>query len=257
MAAPTFTSLIPAAGPVEAEPLIGALELRAAGGAAGAKLERPYTIVNFVSSVDGRAAVDGRSRALGDAGDRAIFHALRERVDAVIVGASTISAERYGRIIPDSERRARRVAAGRSAEPLAVTISRTGTIPADIPLFAEPEARVVVFAGATPALDGVAADVRVEPLANGDAGLPAALATLHRDYGIESLLCEGGPRLFAALLHAGLVDELFLTLSPQLAGGDSGPSITSGPPLPELAQLTIRALLQRGNSLYLRYAVTD
>jgi riboflavin-specific deaminase-like protein len=254
MSTPSFTSLIPAAGTVQADPVIAALAL------APVPAERPYTLVNFVSSVDGRAAFHGRSRAFSDPGDRAIFHALRERVDAVLVGASTLRAEDYGRIIPDPDRRARRVAAGRPAEPLAVTITRSGEVPLDAPLFAEPAARVVVFSGPELDVRSVAADVRVLPLGaevDGDGGLHAAMATLCHDHGVESLLCEGGPHLFGALLRAGLVDELFLTLAAKLAGGDSGPSITAGSPLSELAQLELAGLLASGPTLYLRYAVTS
>ena len=60
--------------------------------------------------------------------------------------------------------------------------------------------------------------------------LDAVLHTLRRDHGVETLLCEGGPTLFGALLRAGLVDELFLTLAPSLVGGASGPAVVSGPP---------------------------
>ncbi len=246
----TFTSLIPAGGPVDAPTMVAQLDLH--GARAG---DRPYTVVNFISSVDGRAAFDGRSRAFADPGDRAIFHGLRERVDAVLAGTGTLREEQYGRIIPDAERRARRVAAGLAAEPLAVVISRSGEIPIEIPLFAEPDAAIVAFTGRAPDLHGVAADVRVEPLADGPEALPDAMGRLSRDYGIRTLLCEGGPTLFAALLHAGLVDELFLTLSPSLTGGDSGPSITAGPPLTALAPLELRGLLGHGDTLYLRYAV--
>jgi riboflavin biosynthesis pyrimidine reductase len=252
MSTPSFTSLIPAAGQVQADPLIAALAL------APVPAERPYTVVNFVASVDGRAAFHGRSRAFGDAGDRAIFHALRERVDAVLVGASTLRAENYGRMIPDPERRARRVAAGRPAEPLAVTITRSGEVPFDAPLFAEPAAQVVVFSGPELNVARVAADVRVLRLGedrDGDGGLHAAMATLCHDHGVETLLCEGGPHLFGALLRAGLVDELFLTMAAKLAGGDSGPSITAGSPLAELDQLGLIGLLESGSTLYLRYAV--
>jgi riboflavin biosynthesis pyrimidine reductase len=253
MAAPTFTSLIPATSPVEADPLVAGLEWRHPP-----TVERPYTIANFVCSVDGRAAFNGRSGAFSDEGDRALFHALRERADAVLAGTTTLRMERYGRVIPDPERRARRLAAGRPAEPLAVTISRSGVVPLEAPLFGEPEARVLIFAAHAPDLSGVAASVAVEPLrGDGPATLRAAMATLHRDHGIDTLLCEGGPTVFGALVRAGLIDELFLTLSPRLTGGDSGPAITAGRPLSELQPLAIRGLLSRGDSLYLRYAVTN
>ena len=250
---PSFTSLIPGLGPVQAGPWIASLELHAPD-----ERGRPYTLVNFVSSADGHATFAGRSRALGDRGDRELFQALRGRVDAVLAGTQTMKIERYGRLVPDPERRRRRVEAGRAPEPLAVLVSRRGRFPLDIPLFAEPEARVVGFTPVRPAdLDGVRASVQVELLQGGpsDSPLAEAMATLYRDHAVRTLLCEGGPTLFGALLHAGLVDELFLTLAPALTGGDSGPSLTAGPPLDSLARLELRSLLQLGSSLYARYQV--
>ena len=250
---PSFTPLIPAVGPVQAGPWIASLELSDPD-----ERGRPYTIVNFVSSADGHATFAGRSGALGDRGDRELFQALRERVDAVLAGTQTMKIERYGRLVPDPERRRRRVQAGRPPEPLAVLFSRRGAFPLEIPLFAEPEARVVLFTPMRPPeLDGVRASVQVEQLRGGAAEEPLAelLATLYRDHAVATLLCEGGPTLFGALLHAGLVDELFLTLAPSLTGGGSGPALTAGPPLHSLARLELRSLLQRDSSLYARYQV--
>ena len=69
------------------------------------------------------------------------------------------------------------------------------------------------------------------------------------------MLCEGGPTIFGALLQEELVDELFLTLAPKLAGGGRGPTITSGPQLATPDELRVLWLLGRGDSLYLRYAL--
>jgi riboflavin biosynthesis pyrimidine reductase len=250
----TFTRLYPAPGLVEAEALVASLEPDPA-----APRDRPYVIANFVSSADGRATFEGRSGALGDDGDRALFHALRERVDAVMAGTTTLRAENYGRVLGKSERRERRAEYGKSGEPIACTISRSGRIPWEIPLFGEPDAVVVVFCPDRPArteTNAAGADVRWERLpVDEPAPLTAALRTLRRDYGTELLLCEGGPTLFAALLAEHAVDELFLTLAPKLTGGGDPKAITAGPPLPELAQLRLRWLLERESSLFLRYAV--
>jgi 5-amino-6-(5-phosphoribosylamino)uracil reductase len=72
---------------------------------------------------------------------------------------------------------------------------------------------------------------------------------------VRSLLCEGGPTLFGALLHERVVDELFLTLSPKLTGGGTGPTISSGPELMNPRGMSIEWLLERNGSLYLRYRV--
>jgi riboflavin biosynthesis pyrimidine reductase len=217
--------------------------------------ERPYTIVNFVAGVDGRASFGGRSGALGDDGDRAIFHGLREQADAVLAGTVTIRTEVYGRILGKPERRERRVDRGLSPEPLATVISRSGEIPTGAPLFAEPEARIVVFSSSELDLDGATAQITEVHLDPGEMTLTTALRRLRADYGVRLLLCEGGPTLFNAMLREQLVDELFLTLAPKLTGGGTEPGITAGPEFAAPQELELRWLLERNNSLYLRYAL--
>ncbi len=212
-------------------------------------------LVNFIVTVDGRASYAGRSGALGDEGDSALFHGLRERSDAVLVGTGTLTAERYGRMLGRPERRERRVARGRSPEPLACLVSRSGRLPLDAPLFAEPEARIVIFTAAALDLAEVNAQVEVVRLDPGELTLTTVLRLLRADHGVELLLCEGGPQMFGSLLAEKLVDELFLTLSPKMAGGGSAPTISSGHELPALVPLQLAWVLQRESSLYLRYLV--
>jgi 5-amino-6-(5-phosphoribosylamino)uracil reductase len=246
-----YNRLLPDAGTVEVQELIGSLDL-----ASAAPADRPYTVVNFVATADGSATFKGRSGPIGDDGDRAMFHALRENVDAVLAGTGTLSVERYGRILGKAERRERRVAAGRAPEPLACVISRSGRLPLEIPLFAEPEAQIVVFSPQPVEGSSVAATIHHEAY-DGTAAEPltSVMRTLRRNYDVGSLLCEGGPSLFGALLEERLVDELFLTLAPKLAGGSAGPTVATGLPLEDLAPLRIRWLLERQDSLYLRYAL--
>jgi riboflavin-specific deaminase-like protein len=217
--------------------------------------ELPYTLVNFVATADGRSAFDGRSGPIGDEADRQLFHGLRERVDAVLAGTSTMRVERYGRIARDPARRRRREQAGMTPEPIATLISRSGSVPLEIPLFAEPEARVVVFTPTALDTSDAAAQVEVICLDPGEMTLTTAMRRLRSDYGVRLLLCEGGPTLFGALLQEDLVDEVFLTLSPTLAGGGSGPAVTAGPSLPELAPMRLLWALERENSLFLRYGL--
>ena len=246
-----FRQLLPEPATVDVAELLASLAL-----GAGAPEHRPYIVANFVSSADGRATLGGRSGPLGDDGDRAVFHGLREQVDAVLAGTTTLAAERYGRILGKEERRARRVARGVSPEPLACIVTRSGHVPTDIPLFDEPEARVVVFASSELDLGSVAAQVDSVALEPGEMTLATVMRRLRRDYGVRSLLCEGGPTLFGSLLSEGLVDELFLTLAPKLAGGGSGPTISSGTELSEPNELRLVWALGRNGSLYLRYALS-
>lgn len=216
--------------------------------------ERPYTIANFVESVDGRASFQGRSGPLGsDVADRALFHGLREIADAVLVGTHTLAIERYGRLAKDPERRKRRVAAGLPPEPLAVTVTRSGEVPLDVPLFQEPDARVLVYALTELDASATAADVQVHHLDAGETTMTTVVRLLYADHGVRLLLCEGGPTMFGAMLAEGLVDELFLTLAPKLTGAGMAPTITAGPQLAHLQELSLAWALERDGTLFLRY----
>jgi 5-amino-6-(5-phosphoribosylamino)uracil reductase len=244
-----FRQLLPEPGRFDVQERLAELDLGSRA------TDRPYTVANFVVSADGRATFAGRSGQLGDDGDRAMFHGLREQVDAVLVGTKTLKTENYGRVLGKAERRERRLNRGASAEPLACVITRSGVVPTEIPLFQEPEARIVVFTAERFDAGGCPADVHTVPLGADELTATTVVRRLRADYGVRSLLCEGGPSIFAALVREQVVDELFLTRAPKLTGGGSGPTITTGPELPEPRELELIWLLERNNTLFLRYAL--
>ena len=243
-----FRELLPDADTVDVSALLQAMELGARAGP-----ERPYVAANFISSVDGRASFQGRSGGLGDSADHYLFHVLREQVDAVLAGTRTLRIERYGRIIRDPDARRRREQQGRDAEPLAVVVTRTGEVPTDIPLFAEPDARIALFCCVPVDLSGCAAHVELVALDPGELTLTTVLRRLRSDFGVASLLCEGGPTVFGAMLEERLVDELFLTLAPKLVGGGDAPTISRGMELMHLRAMEVVWALEHGGALYLRY----
>ncbi|GAC1578832.1 MAG: pyrimidine reductase family protein [Candidatus Dormibacteria bacterium] len=218
---------------------------------------RPLTVANFVSSLDGRASLRGRSGGLGDAADKAVFRALRRASDAVRVGTGTLAAESYGRIVADPDARHARAARGVAVEPLAVMVSRSGRLPLQIPLFAEPQARVIVFSGANADLGDAQAQVEVVRLDDDALSFGTALAHLRHEYGVRLVLCEGGPRVLAALLRERLLDQLCLSLAAKLAGGGDAPAITSGPELPTPAGAALQEVLERDGTLFLRYRLQN
>ena len=222
---------------------------------------RPYVVLNMTSTVDGRASLGGRSGAIGNRADRELFHALRARVDAVMAGAGTVRVERYGRIVPDPQTRRRRVARGVAEEPLACIVSGRLSLPADTPLLQEPAARVAIVTPSAASLtDSVAAHVDyVRAARDGRLDLERALAELGDRFGVRTLLCEGGPHLNTELLRSGLVDELFLSLSPKLAGGEDGTGealrILAGGEFEAPVELELLSVLENGSHLFLRYGV--
>ena len=109
---------------------------------AGAPDERPYLITNFALTVDGHATIAGRSGPIGTRTDTAMLVGLRTRVDAVMIGAGTMRAERYGRVIGDPAKRERREREGLPADPLMVIVSGRLDLPWDAALFTEGGGRV-------------------------------------------------------------------------------------------------------------------
>ena len=213
---------------------------------------RPYLGLNMVSSLDGKATIDWRTKGLSTELDRRLFHHLRTQFDAVMVGAGTLRMERYGRMAKSDELRAKREAEGLARDPLAVIVSGRLDLPADLPLLQEPEQRVLIATGSDAILPGLSADVTYLRT-GGD--LPLLMARLREDYGVRSVLCEGGPTLNSFLLAAGLVDELFLTLNPKLSGGAAALTIVAGRGLVEPAELVLVSLAEGGGDLFGRWRV--
>jgi riboflavin-specific deaminase-like protein len=219
-----------------------------------ARPDRPYLVLNMVSSLDGKATIDWRTKGLSTELDRQLFHHLRTQADAVMVGAGTLRVERYGRMAKSDELRDKREREGLARDPLAVIVSARLDLPADLPLLNEPEQRVVIATGSDATLEGLGD--QVEYARTGD-DLPLLMARLREDYGVRSVLCEGGPTLNSHLLAANLVDELFLTLNPKLAGGASALTIVAGRDLVEPAELELISVAEGGEDLFTRWRVVQ
>jgi riboflavin-specific deaminase-like protein len=214
--------------------------------------ERPYVITNFAVTIDGKATLHGRSGAIGSDTDTKMLVGLRTRVDAVMIGAGTMRAERYGRPVGDPEKRGRRERTGLSQDPLLVIVSGRLDLPWDAPVFSDGGARVLIFTASEADPPETIAKVRVARHEQ-RVELREALAYLRAERGVRALLCEGGPRLHAQLIDAGLIDELFVTLAPKLAGG-GGPNLVTG--LAEMERpLELVWLLDDGGELFGRYRV--
>jgi riboflavin-specific deaminase-like protein len=214
-----------------------------------APAQRPYVVANMVASLDGKAVAGGQTRALSSEVDRALFHQLRTQADALLVGAGTVRAERYGRATKSDELRAKREEEGLAPEPITVIVSGRLDLAPDLPILQAPGAPVVIATGAEHELDGVAADVTY--LRTGD-DLPLMLARLRDEHGVRSVLCEGGPTLLSFLMAPGLVDELFLTVSPQILGG-AELTIVGGRVLPEPTAAEPIWLCEAGGELFGRW----
>jgi riboflavin-specific deaminase-like protein len=213
---------------------------------------RPYLALNMVSTLDGKATIEWRTRGLSTELDRRLFHQLRTQVDAVMAGAGTARVERYGRITKNDELRGRRVAQGLAPGALAVIASARLDLPADLPLLQEPEQEVVIATGSDAVLRGTKA--RIEYFRTGD-DLGLLMGRLRDERGVRSILCEGGPTLNFHLLAAGLVDELFLTFNAKLSGGAAALTIVAGRDLVEPVELELVSVAQGGPDLFTRWRI--
>lgn len=219
-----------------------------------APLGRPWVLVNMVSSTDGAAAVAGRSGGLGGPADRAMFQALREVPDVILVAAGTVRAEGYRPPDPTTDQRARRHEHGHEPVPRLAVVSRSLALDLDAPLFTEARARPIVLTGSSAPADRRAAAAEVADVVEaGEDGVAPdrALAALG-ELGVDVVLCEGGPSLLGQLVGADLVDELYLSLSPSLVGGDS-PRICHGPHPGAVHELDLERVVEADGLLLLRY----
>jgi riboflavin-specific deaminase-like protein len=212
--------------------------------------DRPYLVLNFATTLDGRAAISGRSGAIGNETDTEMLQRLRTRVDAVMIGAGTMRAERYGRMVSDPDFRAYRERTGLTHDPLGVIVSNRLELPWDAELFTDGGGQVVIFTASEQDPPETATPVTVVRHSEG-VELDRALEWLLTERGIKSVLCEGGPTLHGRLREGGLADELFLTIAPKIAGGE-GPRVLEGA-LPDIDLVELAWLLETKGELFARY----
>lgn len=207
----------------------------------------PWLRVNFVSTLDGAAAGDdGRTGSINTAADGVVFRLLRRLCDVVLVGAGTARAEGYRRPRPDGGR-----------APALAVVSHSGLVPEAL-REGDPgsgQVLLVTRSGAPTAHLAHSREVLGPDavLLCGDerVDLRAARGTLE-ERGLVHVLSEGGPTLMHGLLEAGVVDELDLTWSPLVVGGDAPRIVGGGPLRLELEPMT---LLESDGTLIGRWRV--
>lgn len=238
---------------------------------------RPHVIGNFVSSLDGVVSLGLPGRAGGgpisgfNNHDRMVMGLLRAVADAVIIGAGTLRASSpdhrltadsiYPPLTADYRELRRRL--GKPEPPLNVIVTESGRIDFDRPLFRADGARslIVTTAGGARRLCNQAVSPAVQVVAvakTGPLSARAVLDTVLRAQDASLILIEAGPRLMTTFLAERLLDELFLTLSPQIAGRDGTlprPGFAAGrrfaPDDPRWG--TLAGVKQGGDHLFLRY----
>jgi riboflavin biosynthesis pyrimidine reductase len=216
--------------------------------------DRPFVRFNFVAAADGAATSGGFSAGLGNDGDKRIFAVLRRLADVVLVGAGTIRAEGYGGALVDDDARSWRAEHGLAEHPAVAVISGSLNLdPAGSFFGSAPVRPLVLTSASAPAGRRAAlADVAdVVDCGEDTVTVPAVLAELRRR-GLLRVLCEGGPAVLGDFTRSDAVDELCLSISPLLAGGD-GPRIAVGDSPDDAVALALVSLLTEDSALYTRY----
>ncbi len=248
--------------------------------------DRPYVIGNFVSTLDGVVSFEIPGKSGGgdisghDEGDQCIMGLLRASADAVIVGAGTLRevtpdhlwlAEHVYPEARDLYARYRTEVLDKPVPPVNVIVSATGAIDLQRAVFRTPGVQAMIATSAAGkellASKGVAALAQVKVRAfdtqKGKIASASILSVLRDEFGVRLLLHEGGATLFGDFVAAGCVDELFLTLAPQLAGREvthngkrPRPGVIAGTEFkPSTAPwLQLVSVKQHTHHLYLRYA---
>ncbi len=216
----------------------------------------------MVASVDARAALDGKSGGLSSEPDRALLKAWRAVAGGLLVGARTLEAERYGSLISDQDRDARR-AAGQEGWPRVLTISRRMDIDLDAVLSTDAALPLTVYTqqgracnnatrfGADPRPTGGRPGSDVQVVTLDDVSVGCVVADARERYGYDVILCEGGPHLLAAALADGVLTDLSLTLTPVVLG--RGPALLGDDDLPAAVPLRLAASDARDGSVFVHY----
>jgi riboflavin biosynthesis pyrimidine reductase len=213
----------------------------------------PWLRMNFISSLDGAATQDGVSAGLGNADDKLVFDTLRLLTDVILVGAGTVRAEGYGGVRAEPADAAWRAEHGLAAQPALAIVSARLEISPSHPFFTDAVVRPIVVTHAGSPVDRRAALAEVaDVLVCGTDAVDLRLMRAElAARGLAQVLCEGGPHLFGALIEAGCVDELCLTLSPMLEGGPAGRIARGG--AQTTRRMSLAHALPAGDMLFLRY----
>lgn len=220
--------------------------------------DRPYVLLNMVASTDGAFTVEGRTAPLSSEADRRLFLLLRAFVDVVLVGAQTVRVEGYGGPNIPEEWQQRRVARGQTAAPRIAVVTRHLDLDPEARLFTGGDERPIVLAPADAerrSVDRLTGVADVVQAGIGGVDLRAALVELRRR-GVTTVLCEGGPTLNGELARVGAIDELCLTVAPQLVGGSGGSGLLGRVHLDDTMPLELVHALEEDGHLFLRYRST-
>jgi riboflavin-specific deaminase-like protein len=190
------------------------------------------------------------------------MHLLRQRslADAVMVGHSTLTRDNVRLGLPEGQLREERLARGQTPSPIRVVVSNEGRIDAGLKIFTSEIAPIVIFSTTRmprPYQKALRKKATLHLSEADSLDLRWMLQQLLREYGVRTIACEGGPKLFRSMLELGLVDQLNLTIAPYLFGGKEAPTLTglSKDFLPASVRCSLIEMRTIGDECFLTYRI--
>jgi len=225
----------------------------------------PFVLVNMAMTADGKiATANRRVSSFGSPSDQAHLLQLRATADAVMAGARTVDLNRVNLGPGPVKYRRLRLRRGLAEFNLRIIVSRSGTVNPNAEVFQHRFSSIIILttrrasASRLKKLRAVAAEVKI--CGTKEINFHRALCWLREKWGIKRLLCEGGGELNDALLRAGVVNELHLTVCPKVFGGRAAPTIADGlgaRSLTKAAQLELKSARRHGEEMFLVYRVLN
>ncbi len=201
--------------------------------------ERPYTVINMVTTFDGKILTGERNEPVMDLGsetDHVAMRALEQAVDGILIGAGSLRAT-PGLWYPGAAYR--------------FVVTTDPHLPTTGRFFSDKPERAIVVGPEGLTIPGITVWNCGSPRAD----LTEFSRRARKDLGLKTLLVEGGSELNADMLRCGLVDEVFLTLTPKLKLGRDVPTIAGGEPFSrsEVQTWTLVSVERVQDELFLRY----
>lgn len=218
-------------------------------------LPRKCVLMNFVTTVDGRAALGGTSQRIGSRTDHFLMRRLRSLVDAVVTGSGTLEREGIDPGVPP-QFVAERTARGLAPQPLSVLLAGRNGVRLRGRLSGIGPNRLIIFAPETVPDPPESTQATVYRCPGKRPAPGDILNVLAERHGANRILLEGGPRVNGSFASAGLIDQVFWTLAPKAVGGGDAPHMFEGEAIEhDPKALNLLSIHENEGELYLRYEV--
>ncbi len=226
--------------------------------------DRPFVYLNASISADGKLAPANRVfEPFTNSHDERFLHLLRTRADAVMAGHRTVATGDVKMDAGGKRFESIRLREGRARQNLRILVSATGSVSPSLPIFSTKSSPVILL---TTSEGFKATKVSLKEVAHvvacGEQTIDwkMALSQLYKQWGVRSLLCEGGGELNGALIQAGVVDEVYTTIVPFIFGGRDAPTLADSSGFQHLAHgksLVLKHRFRRGTNLFFCFKVLN